>query len=438
VAYQLNNKTVIRGGYGIFYAPQIALGGPLSTLGYSANTSFTGSTNSSGVLTSTLANPFPGGLVQPSGNSLGTSAGLGQSFSLVAPDAKGPRIQQYSIDVQRELPGNLALEVAYIGSHSTDLALGSGQININALNPTYLSQGTTALTTPVANPYAGVITTGTLSQSTIPAFYLLLPYSAYGAINEIYGPQNHASYNSMVIKAQKRLSHGLILLSAFTWSKNQDESNNPAGNYLNSGAQGYPQNPYDVAAEYSLSNFDTPLRWTTSLSYDLPFGKGRPFANSSRLVDAVVGGWTVNSVIIYQTGFPLQIYQNDSNSQYGYGAMRPNATGTSPATSGSVEGRLGDYINPAAFSTAPEGTFGDLSRTITERGPGQKNWDISIFKSYTIGERFKAQFRAEALNAFNSPLFLAPNTNLSSSTFGQISGQANFARQLQLALRFSF
>jgi hypothetical protein len=290
----------------------------------------------------------------------------------------------------------------------------------------------------VANPYSGVITTGTLSQSTVPAYYLLLPYSAYGAINEIYGPQNRASYNSMVIKAQKRLSRGLTFLSALTWSKNQDESNNPAGNYLNGGAQGAPQNPYDVAAEYSLSNFDTPIRWTTSLSYDLPFGKGKPFANSSNLLDVVVGGWTVNSVMIYQTGFPLQIYQNDSNSQYGYGAMRPNGTGTSPATSGSVEGRLGDYIDASAFSIAPEGTFGDLSRTITERGPGQKNWDLSVFKTYTVRERFKAQFRAEALNAFNSPLFLAPNSNLSSSTFGQISGQANFARQLQLALRFSF
>ena len=438
VAWQFNDKTVVRGGYGIFWAPQIALGSPLSTLGYTANTAFTANTAVSPNVSSTLTNPFPAGVVQPSGNSLGTSAGLGQSFSLIDPTAKSPKVQQYSFDIQRELPGNIALEVGYVGSHSTQLTLGAGQININALNPSNLSLGNTALNASVANPYYGHITTGTLSHATVPAYYLLLPYSAYGAIDKIFSDQNHARYDSMVLKGQKRFSKGLTFLSTFTWSKNFDESNNPAGNYLNGGARGYPQNPYNVAAEYSLSNFDTPLRWATTFSYELPFGKGKPYLSNNRLLDYVAGGWSVNAVAVYQTGFPLQIYQTDANSGYGYQAQRPNATGVSPSTSGSVEARLNNYINPAAFSIAPQGTFGNLARTLSERGPGQKNWDLSVFKTYTFKERLKAQFRAEALNAFNSPLFLAPNTNVSSSTFGQITGQANFSRQLELALRFSF
>jgi hypothetical protein len=113
-------------------------------------------------------------------------------------------------------------------------------------------------------------------------------------------------------------------------------------------------------------------------------------------------------------------------------------TSTSPGTSGGLEDRLYNYINPAAFSLAPAATFGNTPRTLGLRGPTQANWDISIFKNIPVKERLKAQFRAEALNAFNTPYFYSPNTNLSSGTFGQINGQANFARQLQMAIRVSF
>jgi hypothetical protein len=438
VAYQLNAKTILRGGYGIFYAPQIAIGSPISTLGYSATTSYNGSVNASGQAVPTLTNPFPTGLIQPSGNSLGTAAGLGQTFSLVDPNAKSTRVQQYSFDIQRELPMGIALEVGYVGSHTTDLTLGSGAIDINALNPSYFSMGKTALNTAVTNPYFGLVSSGTLGSATVPQYQLLRPFSAYQNINLIYNSKDHASYNSAIIKAQKRFSKGLTFLSSLTWSRNMDETDNPAGNSLNGGAQGAPQNPYNIAAEYSLSNFDTPLRWTSSVSYELPFGKGKPYANHSTALDLLVGGWSLNSVIVYQTGFPLQVYQSNNNSAYGYGAQRPNATGVAPGTSGSVEARLGEYINPAAFSLAPAATFGNISRTLTLLGPGQKNWDMSLFKTYTVKERFKAQFRFEALNAFNSPLFSAPNTNFSSGSFGTISSTQNFARQLELALRFSF
>jgi len=126
------------------------------------------------------------------------------------------------------------------------------------------------------------------------------------------------------------------------------------------------------------------------------------------------------------------------SSPYGYDEMRPNATGVNPNTSGSVESRIYDYVNPAAFSIAPQGTFGNVGRTIPVYGPGEKNWDLSVFKSVTFKERFKAQFRCEALNAFNSPMFYSPNTTVGHGNFGEITGQANFARQLQLALRFTF
>ncbi len=147
----------------------------------------------------------------------------------------------------------------------------------------------------------------------------------------------------------------------------------------------------------------------------------------------------MNAVSVYQTGFPLQITQSTNfNSGFGYASQRPNATGISPVTSGSLEQRLNSYINPAAFSTAPEFTFGNISRTLDMRGPGQANWDLSVFKDVVIKETVKAQFRCEALNAMNTPLFYGPSTSFGSSSFGKITSQANFSRQLQLALRFSF
>src|SRR5260370_2018806 len=125
------------------------------------------------------------------------------------------------------------------------------------------------------------------------------------------------------------------------------------------------------------------------------------------------------------------------NCVFGYARQGPNATGMSPVTSGSLEARLNSYINPAAFSTAPQFTFGNISRTIDMRGPGQANWDMSVFKTLVIKETFKAQFRCEALNAFNTPLFYGPSVSYGSSSFGKITTQANFSRQLKLALRFS-
>ena len=194
-----------------------------------------------------------------------------------------------------------------------------------------------------------------------------------------------------------------------------------------------------MASEYSFSNIDSPFRWSTALSYELPFGKGKAFLATGKALNYVVGGWSINTVSIYQTGFPLQITQvTNFNSAFGYASQRPNATGVSPVTSGSLEQRLNSYINPAAFSTAPQFTFGNLSRTIDMRGPGQVNWDMSVFKSVTIKEVLKAQFRCEALNALNTPLFYGPNTSFGSSSFGKITTQANFSRQLQLALRFTF
>jgi hypothetical protein len=436
-AYKLDSKTVVRGGYGIFWAPQFAIGSPIATVGFNQTTSPSASVDNNQTPALNLSNPFTSGILQPVGTSLGNLTGIGQSFSLVAPNAKSPYVQQYSVDVQRELPGGIATEVGFVGSKSSHLTTATASINLNALDPTLLAMGS-ALTQSVSNPFyqhggAGVIGTANVQRSQ-----LLLPYPTYSAVSQLFDDNNKAKYYSLVGKAQKRFSKGLSLLSTFTWSRNWDESGGGPANTLNAGNKG-PQNPYDMSSEYAFSNIDTPLRWSTALSYELPFGKGKALANNGAVMNYIVGGWAVNAVSVYQTGFPLQISQSTNfNSAFGYASQRPNATGVSPVTSGSLEQRLGNYVNPAAFSTAPQFTFGNVARTLEMRGPGQANWDLSVFKNVMIGEAVKAQFRCEALNAFNTPLFYGPNTSFGSSTFGKITSQANFSRQLQLALRFSF
>jgi trimeric autotransporter adhesin len=435
-AYQLDPKTVLRAGYGIFWAPQFLMGSPIATVGYNQTTEYFATADNFTTPANTLYNPFPNGILQPVGKSLGAATGIGSSFSLIDPAAKSPYVQQFSFDIQRELPFGIATEVGYVGSRSKHLVLGAASVNGNALNPALLST-VAGLPSTSTNPYFTPGGTGFIGSPTVSTYQLYLPFPTFGAINKSFSDFNKAKYDSMVLKAQKRFSHGLTFLTTLTWSRNWDASGGGVANTLNGGNKG-PQDPYNLNGEYAFSNIDSPWRWATSLSYELPFGQGKRFVNQGGVTNWIVGGWSFNTVSIFQTGFPLQISQTNNNSGLGYASQRPNATGVSPVTSGSLEQRLNDYINPAAFSTAPQYTFGNVGRTIDMRGPGQVNWDMSLFKTVTFKERVKAQYRLEALNAMNTPFFYGPNVNFSSGSFGKITSQANFSRQLQMAVRLSF
>jgi hypothetical protein len=441
IAYALNEKTVIRGGYGLFWAPPFALGAPIETPGYYATTTNTFTNNGYATPLGNLTNPFPNGLNQPAGSSLGTAAGIGQSITIPDPYSRSPRVQQFSIDVQRQLPGGVGFEVGYVGSRSSHLTTMSGNININALNPSYFGLGYGALTTSVPNPlYGSISSASNFGRSTVQQYQLLQPYPQFGEVLLNFSDQDHAKYDSMIVKAQKRLTNGLTFLSTFTWSRTFDEGSGGPGNSLNGGNAGVPQNPYNIAAEWAPAYYDTPARWATAVTYELPMGRGKQFLNSSgNLVNYVVSGWSFNAIGTYQTGFPLQINQTpDNNSLFGFDVQRPEATGISATTSGSLEQRLNSYINPAAFTAAPALTFGNAARTIAERGPGQANWDMSLFKDFKFGEKYNAQFRTALLNAFNTPLFNSPGTTYGSSSFGVISSQANFSRMLELGVRLFF
>jgi len=448
-AYQLDSKTTLRGGIGIFYAPTVFSYGD-SSPGYTQSNNYVASQDGGQTPAHILTNPFPAGIPQPSGNTLSALTSLGNGFSFLDPaKSGGGTVYQYSFDIQREIYGGIALEAGYFGARANGLSPApggtGGTLPINQASPAVLSQYTMAqLNTKVANPFFGLPgANGVIGLSTVSKAQLLLPFPEYsGGSSGILENTTLAKsrYNSLLFKAQKRFSHGLTFLSTFTWSRSEDNEYSSGGNNafnVFSGSGGGIQNVYSLISEWALAAANTPLKFTLGWTYRLPLGKGKPPLNNNKAADYILGGWAINGTAVIQNGFPIIVVQNNGNSNIGGANQRPNATGISPVCAGgSPEACINDYINAAAFSLAPNDTFGNVARNIPYLGPGMANWDISVFKTVTIKERYAAQFRFEALNAFNTPLFANPSNNLSnSSTFGQLNYQANFPRAIQLGIQ---
>lgn len=434
-AYAPDAKTSIRGGYGIFWAPGFF--NFQNAIGYSQTTQIITSTDGNFRPATSLSNPYPNGLLQPTGNSLGGLSGVGQPISIFSPTSQSAGyVQEYSLEVQRQAPAGFVISVGWLGSHS--LHLNESGLNINQLNPGYLGLGS-ALTQSVANPYYNNGGVGTVGTPTVSRAQLLLPYPLYPSVSLSNSDTGSAYYYSIYVRAERRFSNGLMALASYTWSRTATDvlGVSTAGAAQITSITG-AQNAYNKPDEWSLATQDAPNRFTTALTYELPFGKGKRFARGGRALNYVAGGWSVNAVGILQTGFPLAVSQPNNNSVIGASYQRPNATGLSPATSGSTTERINGWLNPVAFSQSPQFTFGNVTRFLNVRGPALVNWDVSLFKTVAIGERVKAQFRAEALNAANTPYFGNPNTILTNNQFGVITSQINNPRLLQLGARVTF
>jgi len=441
-SFALDAKTVLRGGYGILYAPLRYDPSASLAPGYTQYTPYVASNDNDQTPANVLDNPFPNGIQKPAGNSAGLLTGIGSSVTSYDQHLQAPRVQQFSAGVERELPGHIALEAEYIGSRSTNLSpgpTGSVAANYNQLNPSNFGLGYAALSSSVPNPYYGNGGTGVIGGATVAQSQLLRPFPQFSAVN-LLTSSSHADYNALLVKAERRIGRGLNLLSSFTWSRNRDASF-ATSNSIQSAASGAPQNIYDLRAEYGRAVNDVPYRFSAGVTYDLPVGHGERFSTGSRITDLIAGNWQLSVVPTFQAGFPVTIKQssNPNSSIVGNGVQRPNlVAGASLATKGSLYSRLNGYINPSAFTTSSALTFGNAPRTLSLRGPGFENWDIALFKNVVVRDHVNVQFRAESFNAFNTPQFSGPNTSFGSSSFGTISSQANFPRYLQLGLRVSY
>jgi hypothetical protein len=440
-------KFVVRGGYGIFYAPE-QYNSPSSTAwgaqGYSVTSNAVLANANGTIPVGSFADPFPNGVQQPAGNSLGLLTQVGDAVNFVDQSGGSGRVQQYTLDIQRQLPSGIVVSAGYIGSWSSHLTLsgtGSASVNLNQLSPDvplgpYLRD-------TVPNPFYGKPgVAATLSaQPTIIRAQLLRPFPEFTNVNMQRVHAGMARYNSMVIKVEKRASNGLSIRSSWTWSKNLDNVFGES-NFFVSGS-GTARNNYDVTnGEYAYSIIDTPHRIILTPTYQLPFGQGRPWLNGGGWTDKVLGGWTLSFVGTYQTGFPIAITQTDNSFSQG-GLQRPiTVLGVDPVTPGRTEDRLATggngsaYINKNAYEIAPAYTFGDMARNVANiRTPSQTNLDVSLGKTTKITESIKLTLRLEANNATNTPKFGGPNTNLSLTTFGTITSQVGFSRQLQWMAR---
>ena len=446
-AYSLNERTVLRGGYGLFFAPnQYAFPNEnrLGTRGFTAITTYFAS-NDGGLTpcaTCTLTNPFPNGIEQPVGSSLGLVTGAGGNLNFVDQFRESAYVHQYSLDLQREIRNDISVSIGYLGSRSENLAVGgtnSNTVNINQLEVRYQSLGT-ALLDAVPNPFFGNPVFGAFSrQQTIARGQLLRPYPQFGDILAHQVSAGKARYNAMVLKFNKRFTRGWGANVNYTYSANKDNLFGEV-NYFsnNNNALARPLDNYDLDAEYGTSLLDTPHRLNISGIYELPFGQGRRWLSKPGVIDVLLGGWAISAIGSYQSGFPNVIAQDNNNSGLLGSFQRPNLTGTDPATSGSTEDRLNNWFNQAAWSQANPFTFGDAPRTDTRaRTPFKKNWDIAFQKTQPIGGQ-TIMVRIELINVFDDPNFLGPETRFGRSAFGRITQVGGFPRTVQLLVRFGW
>jgi hypothetical protein len=433
LSFKATEKLVIRAGYGIFYTP--AWAGALATDGYSVSTPWVSSVGGGGLIPQDLiGNPFPNGFVQPVGSSLGLSTLVGQGVSAFLRSHPTPYVQSYSVDFQYQLTPASVVEIGYSGVQGRKLFYGYG-LNADQLDPQYLSLGA-ALNQQVNNPFFGTITTGSLSGTTIPRYRLLLPFPQFTSVG-LSGltPGASSSYNALTFKFSRRLSAGLQALVTYQYSKAIDNASETQSWEIGDAQR----NIYNLSNERSISGHDIPQDFTASVTYELPFGRGRMFgSNMNRAVDAIAGGWQVATTVRAGSGLPLQFTASNTLGTYGYSVARPNITSLPDLVSGA---RSPDrWFNVAAVSAPAAYTIGTAPRWISNVRTGPlDSADLSLTKNFQLAEAWKMQFQAQAFNLTNTPQYGRANTTVGSTTFGVITGTTYVTpRNIQLALRIMF
>lgn len=432
-AYQATPTTVARAGFGIIYFNTLET--PLGT-GFSQTTSYNNYTTSAP--TNTLSSPFPSGVSAPSGSSLGLSTALGQSISFVDPNHVQPKSAQYSLSVQQQFPGSLALQVAYVGSRPTHLEVNH---NINVLPQSVYNQGSaevTFLNAAVANPMAGKFTgTTTLNNSTIARNLLLLPYPEFGSVTEQYSSIGSAPYNSLQVQVTRPMRRHFSLQGNFTWSKTMLR-NGFYGSTTSSDNYSYASGKL-----YSVQDPNPTLVGNIFGTLQLPKFAARPYAERLFL-----GGWQLNSVVRAQNGNLISAPSSvdvigdprQANPTYGryMNTCYQNAGGANvPSTS---SGPACDSLSPIpAYRQRLSYTAQNNSNNLNIRQRIHPLMDASLFKVFALHEGVSFELRGEFFNVLNTPNFSGPNTSIGNSAFGTVTlTQANDARIGQLTGRINF
>ena len=446
-AYQLDQQTVLRGGIGVYTVPFIIAGN--FQPGFSQTTSLVPTLDRGLTFPATLSNPFPDGVLAPSGSSRGPDTLLAQDISRYAPlDLKNSQNMRYTVNLQRELPGQWLLEVAYAGSRGWDLTTGgggaAGEIDFNAIPVQYLSTSPVRdqatidfLAQLVTNPFVNLIPGTGSNGATIARSQLLRPYPQFGNVRS-FDDDGTSEYNSAQAKIEKRFTRGYTVLAAYTWSKFTERV--------------FKLNPSDSGYENRLSEFDVPHRVALSGIWEVPFGNGRRWASgASGISNALIGGWSLQAIGQFQSGRPISFHDRNAYFNGDLAALKSDYSGDSNQPVFDISGF---YFHDAAVQTNgvddPTKQRADSrirlannvryfpSRIPGLRGQGLNLWDISIVKQVPINGRVRAQFNVEFLNAFNHPVFNNPGTDPTAADFGKVTSQNNLPRDIQLAAKIVF
>ena len=426
-AWHATPKTVIRAGGGMFYGTNWGFGGQPSNFGISGFDSATTLVNSQNGVVPTVSfnNPYPTGLNQASGSSLGGATLLGQDITYFDRGNVAPYTVQWNFDVQRELPAALLLDVAYVGTRGLKFSLNR---QTNQLPDADLALGD-GLRTLVANPFSGQIQTGQLANPTVARAQLLRPYPQFTTITSTAAGWAASSYHALQVKIEKRYARDLTLLASYTFSKMMDMGAGTFGGET-LGAGGI-QNWNNLGAEFSPSTLDQTHRLVVNVVYSLPF-----FRKQTGFSGHLLGGWQLGVIGSFYSGSPLGISSAVNGTFAQGGGQRPNWSGMNP---GKDKPTISEWFDPTVFSTPAAYSFGNAPRTFNSvRSDATRNIDLSLHKNTNLSERIAVQFRAEAFNLTNTPVFAPPNASYGSPTFGVVSSQANQPRVVQLALKLLF
>lgn len=420
VAWSAGPKTVVRGGFGLFYQGLGSLG--VNQHGFSQQTQLVASQD--GFLTpyATLANPFPQGIEQPTGSSLGLSTYLGRQVNFQNSDLQNPNSKRWTISIQRQMSASTVVEAGYVGSSSGNMDVNR---QLNFVPRQFLSTNTSRdqavidrLTAQVANPFAGLLRGTSLDASVVGPQQLLQPFPQFpvgtNSLRIDGANLGSSTFHMFQARFEQRFSRDLTVLANYQYSRLMERRS-----FLND---------FDTELEKRVAAEDRPQRFVASFSYDLPFGRGKRFGTGAhKLVNGFIGGWVVNGIYTIQPGPPMTwgnlIYYggdlevNPRNIDRVFNIDRFNRNAREQLD-----------FNVRTFSTR----FANL------RSDGSNNLDFSFLKNTHLREKMNLQFRCEFFNGLNHPTFNPPQLSATNANFGKITQQANVSRRIQMALRFVF